>query len=69
MYPNDCRHVAYNLVTGEIHLCERGNDLKRLVNRATRLNQSFGCTEHFRNSWRFCHDNGRRWKVEGLPTI
>lgn len=58
------RHVAYNLITGEIMNANRGNHLKREVARTQRLNREF---YHIGGQWRFCHDYGKKWEKEGLP--
>lgn len=58
------RHVAYNLSTGEIMNCNRGNYLKREVARTERVNRElYGIS----GQWRWCHDFGKRWDKEGLP--
>lgn len=58
------RHVAYNLSTGEIMNCNRGNYLKREVARTERINREI---YKVHGQWRWCHDFGKRWDKEGLP--
>ena len=58
------RHVAYNLSTGEIMNCNRGNYLKREVARTERVNRELYSV---RGQWRWCHDFGKRWDKQGLP--
>lgn len=63
MLPN--RHCAYDITTGEILCCDRGNQLKRAVALTKRVNKKmFGAT----GQWRFCHDFGRKWNEKGVPT-
>lgn len=58
------RHVAYNVVTGEVMNAERGNYLKRCVALEERTNRElYG----IKGQWRWCHDFGKKWEKEGLP--
>ena len=59
------RHVAFNLATGEIMSCNHGNRLKREVARTERVNREL---YNVRGQWRWCHDFGKKWDKEGLPT-
>lgn len=59
------KHCAYDIITREILYCDRGNQLKRSVALTQRVNK-----EMFRavGQWRFCHDFGKKWSKEGVPT-
>ena len=59
------RHCAYDIVTGEILSCERGKQLKRAVALTKKTNKELF---DYNGKWRFCHDFGKRWNKEGLPT-
>lgn len=60
------RHCAYNIKTGEIINAPTGNGLKRAVATTNRIDRKvFG---HNNNAWRFSHDFGKSWEVNGLPT-
>ena len=60
----DCRHSAYDLVTGQIINCPGANQLKKAVALTQRVDKElYGVT----GQWRFSHDFGRRWRIEGLP--
>lgn len=47
------KHMALNLVTGEILCTERGHSLKRAIRTANRVNHKYGC---YSNRWVFVHD-------------
>ena len=62
------RHCAYNLRTGEIITCERGNQLKRQMAIISRHDKRYyGC----RAKWVFCHQGLDKLteKVRGLMVI
>lgn len=46
-------HLAYNLATGEIIVCNTTNHLKRMVKAATNSNRPFMKGE--RQKWKFFH--------------
>jgi hypothetical protein len=58
------RHMAINLITGEMMNAERGNHLKREVAQAERFNREVYNTK---GQWRWCHDFGKKWETEGFP--
>lgn len=59
------KHCAYDITTGEILCCDRGNQLKRSVALTKRANKEmFGVA----GQWRFCHDFGKKWNKKGVPT-
>ena len=59
------RHCAYDIVTRAILYCDHGNQLKRAVALTKRVHkEAFGVT----GQWRFCHDFGKKWSKEGVPT-
>lgn len=59
------RHTAYNLTTGEILNANSGSHLTRCVAINERFNREYFGTK---GEWRWCHDFGRKWEKEGLPT-
>lgn len=54
------KHIAYNTTTGEVLMCERGNALKRRVEREKRWNVAHGFPS---GKWVFAH-NGKMPKVK-----
>lgn len=60
------RHCAYNIITGEIINAPTGNGLKRAVATTKRIDRKFFPNDA--STWRFCHDFGKGWEVNGLPT-
>ena len=58
------KHLAYNVRTGEIINAERNNSLKRSVARTQRMDKTL-CGVI--GQWRFCHDFGKKWEINGLP--
>lgn len=58
------RHTAYNLATGEIVNANHGNYLKREVARTERINREL---YNVHGQWRWCHDFGKKWDMQGLP--
>lgn len=58
------RHMAYNLTTGEIINCARGNQLKRAVALTKAFDKKY---YNLPGQWRFCHDYGRKWEAAGWP--
>lgn len=59
------RHCAINIKTGTIISCPSGNQLKRVLATDRRLNRKHHIIGE--NTWRFCHDFGRKWEENGLP--
>ena len=62
------RHCAYNLTTGEILTCEKGNQLKRCVAIISRHDKRYyGC----RSQWVFGHQGMDKLtdKVRGLMVV
>jgi hypothetical protein len=60
----DYRHSAYNLVTGQIINCPCGNQLKKAVALTQRVDKElYGVS----GQWRFSHDFGKKWEINGLP--
>ena len=60
------RHNAYNIVTGEVISTTTANALKRAVRWATQADMAYGYP--VRDEWRFCHDYGKKWEREGIPS-
>lgn len=58
------RHSAYNVTTGEIINCEKGNQLKRAVAFTKQLDKEI-CG--MSGQWRFSHDFGKKWEMTGFP--
>lgn len=58
------KHLAYNLATGEIINTERSSSLKRLVAHTQKMDKTL-CGVI--GQWRFCHDFGKKWEINGLP--
>lgn len=52
------RHCAVNIKTGTIISCQSGQHLKRVL-----ASRRYGA-----GPWRFCHDFGKKWAEQGLPT-
>ena len=59
------RHLAYNIQTGAIINCNHGNYLKKQVAYTAKIDREFYKTS---STWRWCHDFGKKWDIEGLPT-
>ena len=58
------KHFAYNLKTGEIINCQSGNSLKHRVALTQRMDKiTYGVI----GQWRFCHDFGKKWEINGFP--
>ena len=58
------RHLAYNLTTGQIINCQKGNYLKKMVAYTKKVDKEI---YDLPGQWRFCHDYGRKWENNGYP--
>ncbi len=58
------RHTAYNVTTGQIINCTCGNQLKRAVAYEKATDKKLWGVG---GQWRFSHDFGRKWNIEGFP--
>ena len=58
------KHFAYNIKTGEIINTKRSNSLKRSVALTQKIDKKvYGVI----GQWRFSHDFGKKWEINGFP--
>jgi hypothetical protein len=58
------KHLAYNVITGEVLGSNTGSALRRhlKVVNASAIRYGFPT-----GKWVFCHDYGKKWEQGGLP--
>lgn len=59
------RNCAVNIKTGIIIAAPSVQQLRRCIERDNRHSRRQG--QRIAGAWRFCHDYGEKWRVNGLP--